>query len=302
MTALLATSLVLLAVGSAWCLDGLPWFRDRPVAQRLRPYVGRGTPASGRPTGLSGVREVLAPIAIRLGGALSRLLGVQSDLATRLERAGRDADVDAFRLRQLSHATLALGAAGGLALLLRPPAALTISGVLGTPVLAVLLHEHALSGAAERRRQRLAAELPVLAEQLGLLVGAGYSVTGALTRLAARSGGVVADDLHRVLLRIRHGTSEHAALGEWAQSSGVDAVARLTSILALHGETADLGLLISDEARSIRAEAHRSLLETIERRAQLVWIPVTVATLVPGLIFLAVPFTAAMSQVTGGGS
>jgi hypothetical protein len=39
----------------------------------------------------------------------------------------------------------------------------------------------------------------------------------------------------------------------------------------------------------------------IERRSQLVWIPVTVATLVPGLIFLAVPFMSAMAQVTGGG-
>jgi hypothetical protein len=57
--------------------------------------------------------------------------------------------------------------------------------------------------------------------------------------------------------------------------------------------------LIAAEARSVRAEAHRELIESIERRAQLVWIPVTVATLVPGLIFLAVPFYSAMAQVAG---
>jgi tight adherence protein C len=32
----------------------------------------------------------------------------------------------------------------------------------------------------------------------------------------------------------------------------------------------------------------------MERRSQQVWIPVTVATLVPGVIFLAVPFVEAL--------
>ena len=43
-----------------------------------------------------------------------------------------------------------------------------------------------------------------------------------------------------------------------------------------------------------------SLIETIERRGQQVWIPVTVATLVPGVIFLAVPFVEAMRLFTSG--
>jgi hypothetical protein len=44
----------------------------------------------------------------------------------------------------------------------------------------------------------------------------------------------------------------------------------------------------------VRQEVHRSLVETIERRAQTVWIPVTVATLVPGVLLMAVPFLSAM--------
>ena len=72
-------------------------------------------------------------------------------------------------------------------------------------------------------------------------------------------------------------------------------------MLRLHDDAGDLGSLIAQEARTIRAAAHRDLLEVIERRSQLVWVPVTVATLVPGLIFLAVPFMSAMTQVTGGG-
>ena len=51
----------------------------------------------------------------------------------------------------------------------------------------------------------------------------------------------------------------------------------------------------------MRAEHHRALLESIARRSQLVWVPVTVATLVPGLVVLAVPFASAMAQITGQG-
>jgi hypothetical protein len=51
---------------------------------------------------------------------------------------------------------------------------------------------------------------------------------------------------------------------------------------------------VADEARGVRREAHRHTIEAIERRAQMVWIPVTVATLVPGVMFMAIPFIEAM--------
>ena len=43
-----------------------------------------------------------------------------------------------------------------------------------------------------------------------------------------------------------------------------------------------------------RLTASDHTIEQIERRGQQVWIPVTVATLVPGAILLAVPFLAAL--------
>jgi hypothetical protein len=73
----------------------------------------------------------------------------------------------------------------------------------------------------------------------------------------------------------------------------------LVKVLGMHRDAGDLGHLVAAEARATRAESHRALVETIERRSQLVWIPVTIATLVPGLILLAVPFVAALRQVTG---
>jgi hypothetical protein len=46
-------------------------------------------------------------------------------------------------------------------------------------------------------------------------------------------------------------------------------------------QSRDLGRLIGDEARAIRRDVHRELVETIERPGQQVWIPVTVAAVVP---------------------
>src|SRR5262249_24498504 len=146
----------------------------------------------------------------------------------------------------------------------------------------------------ERWQQRLALELPVISEQLAMLLNAGYSLGAALARISERGQGCTARDLAGVVNRIRQGLSETDALREWADVAGVDGVNRLVGVLALHTESADLGRLVSAEARQSRRDLHRRTVETIERRGQQVWVPVTVATLVPGVILLAVPFLSAL--------
>ncbi|MFS8586012.1 MAG: type II secretion system F family protein, partial [Acidimicrobiia bacterium] len=171
---------------------------------------------------------------------------------------------------------------------------LALAFVAGGPVLAFLLVEQRLATASARWQRRIELELPVVAEQLGMLLGAGYSLGSALGRLATRGAGACGRDLGRVTGRIRQGLTEVEALREWAEVADVDALRRLVAVLALNRRAGDLGRLISDEARAIRRDLHRQLVETIERRAQQVWIPVTVAALVPGVIFLAVPFVEAL--------
>ncbi len=149
------------------------------------------------------------------------------------------------------------------------------------------------------RTETVELELPVIAEQLGILLGAGFSLNSALDRISRRGHGVVAADLSTVVRKVRQGRSEIDSLREWAATCEAAGVDRLVGVLALHREAADLGALISTEARSIRAATHRRLVESIERRAQLVWVPVTFATLVPGLILIGVPFVDAMAGVTG---
>ena len=127
-----------------------------------------------------------------------------------------------------------------------------------------------------------------------MLLAAGFSLGAALNRVGVRGRGNCALDLARVCGRIRQGLSEVEALREWATIADVEALDRLVSVLALNREASDLGRLVSDEARAIRRDLHRTLIEAVERRAQQVWVPVTVAALVPGVLFMAVPFIEAL--------
>jgi tight adherence protein C len=131
---------------------------------------------------------------------------------------------------------------------------------------------------------------------VGMLLGAGYSLVAALDRVARRGSGAISADLHRVLRRIRHGVTEEDALREWSELADVPAVERFVAVLALNREASDLGRLIAEEARAIRRDVQRELVERMEKRGQQVWVPVTVATLLPGVVFIVIPFVSALGD------
>jgi hypothetical protein len=295
-TRVVAVAALVAWVGVALLLSQLRWFSRRRLADRLRPYSpgGMGPSRRGGPLSAGSFRDVIGPVAERAGEAGARVFGISEELDARLRRFHSPLTVAAFRTRQLGWTTAAFGFGLVVAGTWRPPALLALLVVVGTPLLAFLVLEQQVQGQAERWQRRLFLELPIVTEQLGMLLSAGYSLGGALNRLAGRTQGATARDLQRVCGRIRQGLSEIQALREWAELARVDALDRLVAVLALNRQAADLGHLITEEARGMRADAHRELIESIERRAQLVWIPVTVATLLPGVMFIAVPFIQAM--------
>lgn len=284
-------------VGATLVLSQRRWFARRSLADRLRPYEPGGLAAGVNGTGLLSVdsfAEIIAPLARATGERMARLFGVSEELAVRLRRVHSPLDQTGFRMRQLGW--MAVGGVAGVlvATALRPSAALVLLFLLGGPALAFLLVEQQLASESARRQRRLFLELPVVSEQLGMLLSAGYSLGAALQRLAERGQGVSGSDLRRVITRIRQGVSEVDALREWGTVADIDALDRLVAVLALNREAGDLGRLIAEEARAIRREVQRELIEQIERRSQQVWIPVTVAALVPGAIFIAIPFFEAL--------
>ena len=291
----------LAGLGTTLLLAELRWFRRPSLADRIAPY-------------LPGARAVASPRSSRVlelvrrrgrprsppaaGDRLGRVLGSGEELGLRLERVHSSDTVTAFRMRQLSTALVALGVAAMVTAAVRPPLLIAVLFLVGAPLLAFLVLEQQVARASTRWKQQVLGELPIVTEQLGMLLGAGYSLTSTLNRLSHRSSGACAVDLAQVCARIRQGLDEQAALVEWARRTDVEALDRLVSVLALNRQAADLGRLISAEARAMRRDAQRRLIETIERRAQQVWVPVTVAALVPGVLFLVVPFVQAMRLFT----
>ena len=298
----LAACTVLLWIGGALVLSQLRWFSRRPLTVRLRPYAPGGMGGHLQGGGLLSVasfREVIAPLVQRSGSRIAGLLGINEELAVRLQRVHAPLDVPTFRLRQAGWAGAGVGVGALLTAATRPPLAIALMFMVGVPLLAFLVVEQQLATASDRWKRRVFLELPVLSEQLGMLIGAGFSLGAALNRIAARGTGACAQDLAGVCGRIRQGLTEVEALREWATVADVDALSRLVAVLALNREAGDLGRLIAEEARGIRREVQRELIEQIERRSQQVWIPVTVATLVPGAIVLVIPFVEAMRAFAG---
>lgn len=288
-------------LGVALLVAPLRWFRRPPLVTRLRPYAPGGASHAPREGAFSiaSLREIATPLSTAIGERLARMLGVGEELAVRLRRIHAPLDVAAFRIRQLGWSLVAVVLAAGGALAVGLPAAPTLVLLLVAPLLAFLVLEQQVVAASEARQRRLLLELPVVAEQLGMLLSAGWSLGAALGRLGERGHGVAAEDLRDVTTRMRQGLSDVAALREWADLAGVDALGRLVGVLSLNREASDLGALVAEEARAIRRDVHRELLEAIERKGQQVWIPVTVAALVPGAILIAVPFIHAMRAFAG---
>ncbi len=283
-------------LGLTLLLAELRWFSRRPLAERLAPYVPGGTGVRTR-SGLLSVEsfaEAVGPVAQLLGARFSRLFGVSEDLDRRLRRVHAEVDVTGFRVRQVGWSLAGLGIGGLLTLAVGRTVAVGLLFTLGGMLLAFLVLEQQVSTASDRWKRSVRLELPVVAEQVAMLLGAGFSLVGALERVANRGQGAIAADLRRVLSRIRQGVAEEQALEEWAQLADVVAVERFVAVLGLNRQASDLGRLIAEEARSIRRDVQRDLIETMERRGQQVWIPVTVATLLPGVIFIAIPFTTAL--------
>ena len=225
---------------------------------------------------------------------VATLVNGDIELAARLSQAGSSRTPFEHRARQTGGAIAGLVASGtALAIVgVRPP--LALAGALAVAAGIFGGAEHGLARAMATRRTQIIEELPIVAEQVGMLLASGMSLTSALDTAAGRGHGICAEGLGRVGARVAGGTTVEVALAEWADNAGSAEIRRFVGVLTLHEDTSDVAALVSDEARSARMEAHRRLISHIERRSEQVWIPVTVAALVPGCVLLAIPFSDAL--------
>ena len=287
-------------VGLVLLISEFRWFRRPSLVDRLSPYWPSPRHSSrAKMLSVESFRDVIAPLSRSVGEHIAGIFGVSEDLEEKLRRVHSPLDVTSFRVRQFGWVAVSFGLGSLISVALGLPPLPAMLLVVGSPALAFLLLEQQVASVSNRWKRDVFLELPVVAEQLGMLISAGWSLGAALARTADRGDGACARDLERVTMRIRQGLSESAALREWSDLVDIDSLDRLVGVLSLNRETSDLGRLIAEEARSIRRDAHRELIESIERRNQQVWIPVTVAALIPGVLLMGIPFIDALSLFAG---
>ncbi|CAM8634382.1 Type II secretion system protein GspF domain containing protein [Acidimicrobiia bacterium] len=293
---------LLVSCGSWLLLREMRWFRRVGLTDRLRPYLAGGSTSPSTPIdrSMASFTSALTPSIQAIGDRVASLFGSTESLGRQLERVHSPLSPAAFRLRQIGWCVIGFALGSLVAVSVRPPALFTMLLVVGAPTIIFLLLELELTHQSTKWRRQITLELPVVSEQLAMLLSSGFSLGAGLNRLSTRSSGTIARDLRRVVNRIQQGLDETQALREWSDLANVPALDRLISVLAMNRAASDLGRLITDEARVCRADVHRELIERIERRGQQVWIPVTVATLVPGVLFLAVPFAQALQIFASG--
>ena len=186
-----AAALVALAlfVGSTLVLSELRWFRRRPLVDRLAPYVPGARPPGG------GVRSCRRRRSDR---SSPRSPGRWASRAGPLRRdrvAGRSPRAGALAARRHrvpgAPAGLGGGRAGGRRRAGRRGAPVGTGGAGLRPRRTgpgVPGGRAAARHGVGRWRRRIFLELPVVSEQLGMLLGAGYSLGAALSR-PGRSAG-----------------------------------------------------------------------------------------------------------------
>jgi tight adherence protein C len=284
--------------GVALLLGHLPSLRTQSLTNRLRPHVAG---AQARQRSIDGVTfaEVLTPLALRLGELGARLFGIRDALEVRLRRVHAKDNATTFRTRQLGRSSAALVlTAVGLSLTSPSPIVAMIV-LLVAPTLVAFQMDRKLSALALDVQRQTELELPIVAEQLAMMIESGLSLGNALARFQDRTEGVIAREFVEILRSVRNGATYDEAIAEWANVSNVPSVDRFVAVLRLHQQASNLGRLIAEEAVTSRAESHRRLLQSVETKSQQVWIPVTVAALVPGTLFLAIPFFSALRFFAG---
>lgn len=269
----------------------LPWVGTRSRSWRLAPHLGAPRATLRPPHRADRVgSEALLAIGTWFGRIAERVTGVVEPLGTRLDRVHHSDDPGSFRFRQGAAAVTAAVLGVAIGLMVAGPTPVITLLVVALPAAVLLVTESQLTRQCRRWSTSCRLQLPVVGEQLVALLRSGRSPAAALDQVADKRGTPLQRDVARVVDHLGRGGDLDVALRRWADVSDVAAVDRLTGVLVLHHRTPDLAALVSREVAASRDELHRDLLAQIDRRGQQVWIPVTVAALVPGAIFLLVPF------------
>ncbi|MCL6537021.1 MAG: type II secretion system F family protein [Acidothermus sp.] len=299
----------LAGLGLALVANGLPLLRRPRLEQRLEPYLRDTQPPALRTLDDAGgpfptVQHLLAPILANVARFLDRVLGGTATLRARLDAAGRSVSVEEYRIEQVVWA--AAGLLGGIALSLlfllhdpkRSPWPLVL--LCGIAIVGgAAARDVTLSREAHRRRRRILAEFPTIAELLALAIGAGEGPAQAFDRISKSCRGELATEIARMLAEARSGVSFVTALENLAGRVQVPIAGRFVDgvVVALQRGT-PLADVLRAQAADVREAAKRELLEIGGRKEIAMMVPVVFLILPVTMLFALFPSFVSLQLLT----
>ena len=261
----------------------LPYLRDLSLGERSVPDRQLGV-----------VAGVFGPPLHAAADAVERVLGGARSVEQRLQRAGLDRSVRDFRVEQVlwGLAGFGIAAAYGLLAQLRgrgsPVASLVLCGV--GFALGVICRDSRLTSQVRARERQMLAEFPTVAELLSLAVAAGEGPVPALDRVVRRSAGELSRELAHVLADVRTGQPVQEAFDALAARTGIPAVARFASGVAVAVERGTpLSDVLHAQAGDVREAGRRELIETAARKEVLMMVPIVFLVLPVVVVFALWP-------------
>lgn len=293
------------AAGLMLAFAGLPRRRHPTLDQRLAPYLVGVLPGLRAQAGIAAMagkgggrvlaRMLTGPALSGVVRWLERVSGGSEAARRRLDQLGGPATVEEFRAEQLVWGLIGAGlgaAVGSLAAWLG--SGLSAVPLLGSIVIGALLgvlgRDGLLSLQVRRREDRILSEFPAVAELLALSVGAGEGAVAALDRVARTSHGELSAELRRTLADARTGASLVAALESLGNRTSLPILARFADGVSIAVERGTpLADVLRAQARDIRTQSRRRLMEAGGRREIWMMVPVVFLILPVTVLFAIYP-------------
>ncbi len=288
------------AAGLLLLVAGLPVMNRPQLAERVAPYVRSAAPEAAAPARATGSLAVAARIFTPgLQAAAERLsswgLAPSTEtLVKRLRQAGVSTTPGEYRLQQLSWASA--GAAAGVLLSIGAaatgrfslPAAVLITA--GATVLGAATCDVRLTTRINRRRTRMLAEFPTIAELLALAVSAGETAPGAFQRIARSCRGELAGELTELTRRTQAGVPFSSALRQLSTEIEAPAVSRFfDGVMVAVERGTPLAEVMRAQAADARELTKRELMEAAGRKEVGMLAPVVFGILPLTIVFAAFP-------------
>jgi len=264
------------------------------IAPQLRGHTVDSPTQQPELTTLGTLSKLAAPLIQAGVDQLNKLNLGNSQLAARLAQAGSRLNVADYRAQQLITAACFAGLAtagcvtAAVNHALHPLIGLFV--VITATTVSFFARDNLLTSQIQKRRTKILAEFPTIAELLALSVAAGDSAHGALERVATTARGELAYEFKLVLADIRSGDSLPIALKACSVRLKLNPVERfITGFTVAHERGTPLAMVLYAQATDVRELTKRELMEVAGKKEIGMLVPLIFGVLPLTVIFAVFP-------------